>query len=122
MRSATLAAAAILAVATGASAGQLSVGSGASVDLGAGSLALGCANLSVAGTMAAGTVGFDQARDVTIDPSGVLNGESATLQVAGDWDNAGTFNALARAPSSSWTAAAWRVPSSPETRRSRTWR
>jgi len=43
--------------------------------------------------MAAGTVGFDQARDVTIDPTGLVNGNSATLQVAGDWDNAGTFNA-----------------------------
>ncbi len=30
---------------------------------------------------------------MTIDPAGVVNGNSATLEVAGDWDNAGTFNA-----------------------------
>ena len=94
MRRAALAATtALLAITTGASAGQLTVGSGASLDLGTGSLDLGCADLTVTGTMAAGTAGFTQARDVTIDPSGLLNGNSATLQVAGDWDNAGTFNA-----------------------------
>ena len=41
----------------------------------------------------AGTAGFSQARNVTIHPSGLVNGNSATLEVAGDWDNAGTFNA-----------------------------
>ncbi len=69
------------------------MGSGASVDLGTGSLDLGCADLTVAGTLSAGTRGFTHARDVTIDPAGVLNGNSATLEVAGDWDNAGSFNA-----------------------------
>jgi hypothetical protein len=93
MRRATLAAAALLVAATGASAAQLTVGSGASLDLGTGSLDLGCADLTVGGTLSAGTAGFAQARDVTIDPSGLVNGNSATLEVAGDWDNAGTFNA-----------------------------
>ena len=95
MRRAALATvvAAVLVFATGASAAQLTVGSGASVDLGTGSLDLGCADLTVGGTLSAGTVGFDQARDVTIDPSGLVNGNSATLEVAGDWDNAGSFNA-----------------------------
>ncbi len=95
MRRATLATimAAVLVFATGASAAQLTVGSGASVDLGTGSLDLGCADLTVGGTLSAGTVGFAQARDVTIDPSGLVNGNSATLAVAGDWDNAGSFNA-----------------------------
>ena len=95
MRRATLATvvAAVLVVATGASAAEFSVGSGASVDLGTGSLDLGCADLSVGGTLSAGTVGFAQARDVTIDPSGLVNGNSATLEIAGDWDNAGSFNA-----------------------------
>ena len=64
-------------------AASVNVGSGSSLNLGTGSLNLGCADLSVAGTMDAGTVGFDQARDVTI--TGVLNGDSATLEVAGDW-------------------------------------
>ena len=95
MRRAALGAAVatLLALAGGASAAQLSVGSGASVDLGTGSLDLGCADLTVGGTLSAGTSGFTQARDVTIDPSGLVNGNSATLEVAGDWDNAGSFNA-----------------------------
>lgn len=76
-----------------ASAGQVTVGSGASFDLGTGSLDLGCADLTVGGTLSAGTVGMAAARDVTIDPTGLVNGETALLQVAGDWDNAGTFNA-----------------------------
>jgi hypothetical protein len=85
--------AAVFGLATAASAAQLTVGSGASVDLGTGSLVLGCADLSIAGTFSAGTVGFTQARDVGIGPTGLVNGDSATLEVAGDWENAGTFNA-----------------------------
>jgi hypothetical protein len=93
MRCTLLAVGAVLAFATGASAQQVTVGSGSSVDLGTGSLDMGCANLTVTGTMAAGTSGFTQARNVTIGPSGLLNGNSAVLEVAGDWDNTGTFNA-----------------------------
>ena len=55
-------AAALLVVATGAGAGQFTVGSGASVDLGTGSLDLGCADLTVGGSLSAGTSGFAQAR------------------------------------------------------------
>jgi hypothetical protein len=72
-------------------AGNLTVGSGSSLDLGTGSLALGCADLDVLGTLTAGSVGFTQGRDVTITPSGVMNGNSATLQLSGDWDNTGSF-------------------------------
>lgn len=72
---------------------QITIGSGASMDLGTGSLDLGCVDLSVVGTLSAGTVGFDQARHVTIDPTGTVNGESGALRLAGDWDNTGTFNA-----------------------------
>ena len=74
-------------------AAQVTVGTGASVDLGTGSLDLGCADLTVGGTLSAGTAGFSQARDVTIDPSGLVNGDSATLEVTGDWSNSGTFSA-----------------------------
>ena len=51
MRRSTLAAAgaAWLTFATGASAGEFSVGSGASLDLGTGSVDLGCADLTVTG-------------------------------------------------------------------------
>ncbi len=95
MRRAALATvvAALLTLANPSVASVVTVGSGASVDLGTGSLDLGCADLTVGGTLSAGTSGFTQARDVTIDPTGVVNGSSATLEVAGDWDNAGSFNA-----------------------------
>jgi hypothetical protein len=94
-RTALAAAASLLALglAAPASAGKLTVGAGASFDVGTGILSLGCADLDVTGTFSAGTLGFGQARDVTINPGGVLNGDSATLSLAGDWDNAGTFNA-----------------------------
>ncbi|HVN37470.1 MAG TPA: hypothetical protein VMW19_04765 [Myxococcota bacterium] len=72
-------------------AGNVTVGAGSSLDLGTGSLALGCADLDVLGTLTAGTVGFTQGRDVTVTPSGVMNGNSATLQLSGDWDNTGSF-------------------------------
>jgi len=83
--------AAIVVWAAPALAGNLTVGSGASLDLSTASLSLGCADLDVLGTMSAGTVGFTQGRDVTITPSGVMNGNSATLQLSGDWDNTGSF-------------------------------
>ena len=83
--------AALLLLPLPALAANLTVGSGASLDLGTGSLALGCADLDVLGTMSAGTAGFTQGRDVTITPSGVMNGNSATLELSGDWDNTGSF-------------------------------
>jgi hypothetical protein len=82
----------LLGVATPSLAGSLSVGAGSTLDLGTGSLDLGCADLDVAGTLTAGTQGFTSARDVAIQPGGTLNANSATLTLAGDWDNAGTFN------------------------------
>ena len=96
MQRAGLAAAAsliVLGLSAPASAGKLTVGAGATFDLGPGSLALGCADLDVMGTLSAGTLGISQARDVAINPGGVVNGNSATLSLTGDWDNAGTFNA-----------------------------
>jgi len=88
----TVLAAVSFAAAPGA-AQQFTVGSGASFDLGTGSLGLGCADLTVAGTMSAGTAGFTQARNVTINSAGTMNGNSALLEVAGNWANAGSFNA-----------------------------
>jgi hypothetical protein len=92
-RSLLAAAAGVLGLALPALAANVSIGTGSTVDLGTGSLALGCADLDVTGTLTAGTVGFTGARDVAINPSGVVNGNSATLSLSGDWDNAGTFNA-----------------------------
>ena len=80
MRRATLGivVAALLTLGTGASAAQFAVGSGASVDLGTGSLDLGCVDLDVSGTLSAGTNGFTQTRDLSIGSTGVLNGDSGT--------------------------------------------
>jgi len=77
--------------ASSALAGTVTLGANASLDLGTGSLALGCADLDVAGTLAAGSVGFTGGRDVTILPSGVVDGGTATLELSGDWDNGGSF-------------------------------
>jgi hypothetical protein len=93
MNRATFAAVVILALAGAANAGQVTVGSGSSFDLGTGSLDLGCADLTVGGALTAGSVGFDQARNVSIASGGVLSGDSATLEVAGSWSNAGSFSA-----------------------------
>ena len=82
-----------LGLAASASAGKLTIGAGATLDLGTGSLALGCTDLDVTGTLSAGTLGISQVRDLEIHPGGVLNGDSATLSLAGDWHNGGTFNA-----------------------------
>ena len=87
------AAATLVVLVTVASGANVTIGAGSSLDLGSGLLDLGCADLTVAGTLSAGTVGFSSARDVTIEPAGVLNANSATLEVAGDWGNTGTFNA-----------------------------
>ncbi len=81
----------ILALSAPALAGTFEVGSSSTLDLGTGSLALGCADLDVLGTLTAGSVGFTQGRDVTITASGVVNGNSATLELSRDWDNTGSF-------------------------------
>jgi hypothetical protein len=88
---AALGAALLLLAAFSAGAGKLTVGTGAGVDLSTGVLDTGEGNLDVAGTFSAGTEGFDT-RDVIIQPGGVLNGNTALLQVCGDWSNSGTFN------------------------------
>ena len=84
---------ALAALPTVASAQSVTVGSGSSLSLSNASVDLGCSDLTVAGTLSAGTAGLAQTRDLTIDPTGVVNGNSAMLEVAGDWDNAGSFNA-----------------------------
>jgi hypothetical protein len=97
MRARTLGRAAIAALAclaaSPASGASLTVGASSSVDLGSASVDLGEADLDVSGTFSAGTGTVDQARDVSIQPGGTLNGESAALNVCGDWTNSGTFNA-----------------------------
>ena len=81
----------LLALATPARAGNVTVGANSTLDLSTGSMALGCADLDVTGTLDGGTVGFTGGRDVTITPSGVINGNAATLELSGNWGNSGSF-------------------------------
>src|SRR5262245_2328634 len=82
-----------LTLAAPAPAADLSIGAGSSLDLGTGHLDLGCADLTVVGRLAAGSVGVGGVGDLAISPGGEINGNSATLTVAGSWNNAGTFDA-----------------------------
>jgi len=59
--------------ATPASASGLSVGAGSTVQLGDALLALGC-------------------NDLHIEPAGMLQAQASTIQLAGNWDNRGTFD------------------------------
>ena len=79
----------LVGFAASAQAGRIIVGSGSSFDLGTGSLDLGCGDLIVAGTLSAATTGIEGARDVTIAQGGVVNGDSASIDIAGDWSNFG---------------------------------
>jgi len=86
----TLAVAAALLPAAGAEAGSFTVGTGASLDLGSGALDTGEGDLFVAGALSAGSQGL-RTRDVVIEATGLLNGDSARIEVCRNWDNGGAF-------------------------------
>jgi hypothetical protein len=81
----------LMILATAASAGEIDVGAGSSLDLGSATVDLGCADVIVGGTLDAGSGTVARARDVTVVSGGLLSGGSSLLNVAGDWDNAGSF-------------------------------
>jgi hypothetical protein len=93
MKRTTPVAALALLVASQAPAGTLVVGAGTTFDLGSGSVDLGCADLDVSGTYAAGTGSTSRIRHLDIATSGVVEGEQGVLEVTGNWDNLGTLNA-----------------------------
>ena len=64
----------------------------ARVDLGSGSLSTGPDELTISGQLDAGSNRLDSG-DFLIEPTGVVNGGSARVQVCGHWTNEGTFNA-----------------------------
>ncbi len=74
-------------------AAELSVGAGSTLELGSGSLDAGCADLLVGGTLALDAGSASQVRDLGIQPGGALQGGAGSLEVAGDWTNAGSFSA-----------------------------
>ena len=90
MRRGTLAALSLLLAAPGATA-ELAVGAGATFDLGSGVLDLGCGDLDVSGIFAAGTGSASGVRDLAIAPGGTLQGERGSIELAGSWDNSGSF-------------------------------
>lgn len=80
-------------LATAADAGEFNIGSGATVDLGSGSLDLGCGDLTVDGMLMLSSGAIQQARHVATLASGTLEGGSGSLELAGDWSNSGSFSA-----------------------------
>jgi hypothetical protein len=84
-------AAGLLALVAAPGAAEVMVDTGASIEVGSAQVDFGCNDLVVAGSFSAGNESVAGARDVAIEPSGVLNGDSATIEVAGDWANAGSF-------------------------------
>ena len=84
---------AIALASSGANATQLLVPPGANLSLNGGGAAFQCGTLNVQGTMALGSAVHGIAGDVTIAAGGLLLGESAVLNVGGNWTNAGTFTA-----------------------------
>src|SRR4029077_7822846 len=57
--------------------------------LNGGALDLGCTDLIVAGTLLVGSGQVLNARHVTIQPGGVLDGGSGTIELGGNWSNNG---------------------------------
>lgn len=73
-------------------AAELNVPAGATLQIpGSAALQLGCADLTTAGTALVNAGQIQQAGNVTISPSGALNGGTGTIQVGGNWNNRGTF-------------------------------
>lgn len=58
-----------------------------------GSVDLACTELAVEGTFNLSSGEVNQAFNVDIGATGLIDGGSGTLNVSGDWTNAGTFNA-----------------------------
>jgi hypothetical protein len=72
---------------------QLIIPENASQNLADGSMNLGCSALDVAGTLNMDTGTISEISEVNIAPTGIINGDQGTLNVSGDWNNLGTFNA-----------------------------
>ena len=71
---------------------ELTVPAGATLQIpGSAALQLGCADLNTAGLALVNAGLIQQAGNVTISPTGALNGGTGTIQVGGNWSNRGTF-------------------------------
>jgi len=80
-------------LACSAARADLIVPSGGLISLAPGVVDLACTDVIVAGTLQVNSGQLNNVRSVTIQPGGVIDGGSGTIQVAGNWTNGGTFNA-----------------------------
>lgn len=72
---------------------DVNVPAGSTFALAGGDLDLACTDLTVAGTLSLGAGRVLNARHVNIAPGGLLQGDSGSITLAGDWLNAGSFQA-----------------------------
>jgi hypothetical protein len=72
---------------------DLNVPSGSTIDLAGGDLDLACTDLTVAGTLALGSGRVLNARNVSIAAGGLIQAGSGSITLAGNWSNAGDFQA-----------------------------
>ena len=70
---------------------QVTVPVGGTINVGSGSMNLGCAALNVLGTFNLNSGQVSNTGDVTIFAGGTLDGGQGTLSVSGNWSNSGTF-------------------------------
>ena len=63
------------------------------VNLGGGTTDLACTDLVIAGALQLGSGRVVNARNVTIQAGGVLDGGSGIIELGGNWSNAGQFTA-----------------------------
>ena len=72
----------------------ISVGNGASFQVGSATIDVNCLNLVTAGQFVLGGGMVNGVNLLSIEGTGELSGDTGSLQFAGDWWNAGTFNAV----------------------------
>ena len=73
------------------SAQLISLGPGANLSLGAGTIRIGCGDLVIAGNVSVDTGSFQSIRDVDL-AGGSLLGGSGAITLSGDWLNSGSFD------------------------------
>jgi hypothetical protein len=92
-RCAVIGFAAALGALTGAPAyADITIPAGGTLALDAGGLDAACTDLIVAGTLHTNSAAITNVRNVIIASGGVIDAQSSTIAVAGDWSNAGTFS------------------------------
>lgn len=83
----------LLASLLGISHAEVVVPVGGSTSLNGGSMDLACTDVIVGGTLDLGGGSLSNVRSVVIQAGGVISAGAGSITLAGDWSNAGTFNA-----------------------------